>query len=83
MQAKIPVLAVTDPNTDIGTIILNEGFGWWIESNDVSLFRTTINQITCSNNLKSKGQKGYISLLKYYTTSKGYEIITNSLGEKR
>ena len=38
MQAKLPVLAVTDPNTDIGKVITVGGFGWWVESNDAELF---------------------------------------------
>lgn len=38
MQARIPVLAVTDSNTDIGKVIVEGGFGWWCESNDVEQF---------------------------------------------
>ena len=34
MQAKIPVLAVTDPNTDIGKDNVGGKFGWWCESNN-------------------------------------------------
>lgn len=33
MQAGLPVLACTDPNTDVGKIIVDGGFGWWCESN--------------------------------------------------
>ena len=39
MKAKVPVLACTDPNTDIGKIITEGGFGWWCESNDAKAFR--------------------------------------------
>lgn len=38
MQAKLPVLAVTDSNTDIGKVIVDGGFGWWCESNDEESF---------------------------------------------
>lgn len=38
MQAKLPVLAVTDPNTDIGKVITEGGFGWWCESDDAEQF---------------------------------------------
>lgn len=38
MQAKLPVLAVTDPNTDIGKVITEGGFGWWCESNNAESF---------------------------------------------
>ena len=39
MQAKVPVLACTDPNTDIGKVIEEGGFGWWCESNDAVAFQ--------------------------------------------
>lgn len=42
MQAKIPVFAVTDPNTDIGKIITEGDFGWWCESNSVEQFDNCI-----------------------------------------
>lgn len=42
MQAKLPVLAVTDPNTDIGRVIAEGNFGWWCESNDAKGFRKTV-----------------------------------------
>lgn len=45
MQAKIPILACTDSNTDIGKIIVKGKFGWWCESNDVNNFRECINNI--------------------------------------
>lgn len=38
MQAKLPVLACTDPNTDIGKVITEGGFGWWCESDDSQKF---------------------------------------------
>lgn len=44
MQAGIPVLACTDPNTDIGKVITDGGFGWWCESNDVKAFRECVFQ---------------------------------------
>lgn len=42
MQAKLPVLAVTDPNTDIGKVITEGGFGWWCESNNLVSFKKVI-----------------------------------------
>lgn len=45
MQAGLPVLACTDPNSDIGKIITENKFGWWIESSDVDQFKIFINEI--------------------------------------
>lgn len=46
MKSKIPILAATDPNTDIGKIIVKGGFGWWCESNDVNGFISKVQEIT-------------------------------------
>ena len=65
MQAKIPVLACTDSNTDIGKIIEEAGFGSWCESNDVNGFVECVNKI----------DKEWNYLNKYYSTRNGYDII--------
>ena len=46
MQAKLPVLAYTDPNTDIGQVIVDGGFGWWCESANVARFSSCVNAAT-------------------------------------
>lgn len=74
MQAGIPVLACTDPNTDIGKVITEGGFGWWCESNSVEAFSKTVNAVM-SSDLKAMGQKGYNYLLDHYTVAKSYDII--------
>lgn len=74
MQAGIPVLAVTDPNTDIGKIIAAGGFGWWCESNDVKAFCERVNAV-CKNDLMDMNEKEIQYLESHYSVEKGYEII--------
>lgn len=74
MQAGIPVLACTDPNTDIGKVITEGGFGWWCESNDVVAFNATIQEILASDVL-SAGNAGFDYLNKHYTVEKGFRAI--------
>ena len=74
MQAKIPVFAVTDPNTDIGKVIVDGGFGWWCESNNVDSFIMLMKTIENEIDL-NMGSNGYKYLIDNYTTDKGYEII--------
>lgn len=81
MQATIPVLACTDPNTDIGEVITDGGFGWWCESNDVNAFRGTIDGI-CDGYKEPKGQNGYDLLKKEYSSEVGYKIIMKSVMNK-
>lgn len=63
MQAGLPVLACTDPNTDIGKVIVEGGFGWWCESNDVNAFSLFIENI-CDENIAGRNSWEY--LLKNY-----------------
>lgn len=74
MQAGIPILAVTDPNTDIGKVIVDGGFGWWCESNDVLSFDEKIWE-ACKTDLVDMGAKGFRYLEEHYSAEKGYEII--------
>ncbi len=74
MAAKLPVLAVTDTNTDVGKVIVNGGFGWWCESNDVKGFDKLIKTISDAH-LISIGKKGYQYLYDHYRVSISYETI--------
>ena len=73
MQAKIPVLAVTDPNTDIGKEIVDGRFGWWCESDNVNQFRHIITSI--DDGIKEKGLNGWKILQDYYNVESTYYII--------
>ena len=49
MSAKLPVLAVTDPNTDIGKVITEGGFGWWCESDKSANFVAAIQRVLAAD----------------------------------
>lgn len=74
MQAGLPVLACTDPNTDIGRVITKGGFGWWCESDDVSEF------VNCVRLILKESHGGFeetefMYLRKNYSVTSCYEII--------
>ena len=77
MQAKIPVLAVTDPNTDVGKVIVDGGFGWWCESNDVKAFDHIVRNV-CNVNAVMKNWE-YQYLKDNFTAEKTYNTIMNSV----
>lgn len=79
MQAKLPVLACTDPNTDIGQVITAGGFGWWCESNDPNAFVACVNE-ACNADLGSMGKKGYAYLEEHYSVAKTSETILSKFG---
>ncbi|MGN0818802.1 MAG: glycosyltransferase family 4 protein [Christensenellaceae bacterium] len=76
MQAGLPVLACTDPNTDIGKVIVEGGFGWWCESNDVKSFNSVIAECLGAD-LDNIGNNGYNYLLKKYSVKENYESIND------
>jgi len=78
MQAKIPVLAVTDPNTDIGKVIVDGGFGWWCESNSVDGFVSEVQSII-SSNICDKTVNEYQYLLDYYSCANAYHLIMRKI----
>lgn len=78
MQAKIPVLACTDPNTDIGKVITNGGFGWWCESDDCEEFSKIITSIKAVD-LKPMKEKVYCFLINNYSVEKAYRTIEKSI----
>lgn len=77
MQAKIPVLAVTDPNTDIGKVIVDGGFGWWCESNDIDSFLALISKIKTDKDIQ--GANGWNYLVSHYSSKQSYELIVERL----
>lgn len=79
MQAGLPVLAATDPNTDIGKAIIEGEFGWWCISNDINSFVKKVDEALKSD-LISIGNKSKQNLCKY-SVDKQYEIIINSISE--
>lgn len=66
MQAGLPVLACTDPNTDVGKVITEGGFGWWCESDDVDSFSEKLDN-ACSANLDEMGELALRYLNSHYS----------------
>ena len=76
MQAKIPVLACTDPNTDIGKVITGGGFGWWCESNDTAAFSAVVEKIE-TEDIAQMGQAEMQYLKDNYSVEDAYETIVD------
>lgn len=78
MQARLPVLCCTDPNTDVGDVCQGGGFGWKCLSNDVSSFFTAVDS-ACAADREAMGAKSYEYLLANYTAEQGCRIIMKGL----
>ena len=78
LQAKLPVLAATDSNTDIGKVITDGGFGWWCKSNSVEKFNKEV-EAALNADTYELGEVAYKYLTDNYTVKQGYSIIQKRL----
>lgn len=77
MQKGMPVIACTDPNTDIGKVITDGNFGWWCESNLPENF-TKAADAAIEADISEHGKNAFNYLEKNYTAQKCHEIILSS-----
>jgi len=80
LEYKMPIIAATDLNTDIGVLAEQNGYGLWSENGDMEGFAANVERILLPNNLSQMGQNGYNFLLANYTVEKSYEIIMQKVG---
>ena len=79
MQSKLPTLACTDPNSDVGRVMLEGGFGWWCESNSTEEFDKVV-QESMKADLKAMGERAYTYLDEVWNVRKQYADIAKSIG---
>ena len=80
MQNGMPVLACTDPNTDVGKVIVDGKFGWWCESDSAESFEAAVNQAIKSD-LKALGDNSFKYLNEHFSASESYNIILKSISK--
>lgn len=74
LENKMPVLCATDPNTDMGRLAEENGFGFWCESNSVEAFNMVLEKMILADRLKM-GENGYEFLKKNYLIENTYNAI--------
>ena len=74
MQAGLPILACTDPNTDVGRVIIEGGFGWWCESNDCETFYNHVKRL-CYKDISISSEKAFKVLKQRYCSDYVYGIL--------
>lgn len=82
MDAGLPIISATDPNTDIGAIIVRAGAGLWCESNDIDGFLTCVDTMKKDEIFRiSAGEASKQLLLDHYTASPSADIILDKINE--
>ncbi len=75
MQASIPVMAATDLNTDLGSVITEGNFGFWCESGNSIEFNEMITKL-CNEKLRTEmgaNARNYLEI--HFNVKLSYEII--------
>lgn len=78
LENGMPVLCATDPNTDMGRIAEENGFGFWCESNSVEAFTAILDRMIAADR-KAMGEKGYEFLKANYTVENTYGAIVSHI----
>ncbi|MCO5240640.1 MAG: glycosyltransferase family 4 protein [Chitinophagaceae bacterium] len=79
-NAKLPILAAIDANTDYGKLLEESGSGLWSISGDMEKYTQNFNTLYNDSSLrKQMGENGYAYLMNYLTPKKTYNNIINTI----
>lgn len=82
MEFRMPVIAATDVNTDMGSIIEKHKFGFWAESGDLLKIVRHIDYFaTNKNKIIEMGLNGFNHLHQNYTVSHSYQQIVKHFND--
>ena len=84
LEYKMPIIAATDINTDIGTIAEKNGYGYCCESKYVESFTACVNKykknfFTTPDTIRKMGERGYQFLLDNYQVDSTYQKIISHI----
>jgi glycosyltransferase involved in cell wall biosynthesis len=80
LENKMPVLAATDINTDIGKIIEDAGCGFWVQSNNINAYNECLQKFIIEPNIiEIMGNKSFELLNKNYTIDITYKKVIEKL----
>lgn len=75
MDARLPVLAVTNQSSDVGDVICQGHFGWKIQSGRARDVVQKMGEISKMDGLRQYGENAYQYLLRNYTPKAAFDAI--------
>lgn len=78
LEMKMPIIAATDINTDIGDIIEANNCGFKVMAGKQAQMQQNIDQIL-NDNLEEMGNNGYNLLNEEYVIEKSYQLVVNKI----
>lgn len=84
LEYKMPVIAATDPNTDVGLIARENEYGFWSLSGDLENMNRNIASLASNKDLQYRmGENGHKFLKANYTVDHTYKIIMRHFSDKQ
>lgn len=77
LEMRMPVIAATDKNSDIGDIIEKANCGYKVITGDIIKMNSVISKIFMKNNLEVMGNNGWNLLKSNYLVDFSYQLIIN------
>lgn len=78
LEYKMPIIAATDVNTDIGILAMQNEYGYCCESKNVDDFTRCVNRYVGNpSSIRVMGEKGYQFLKENYLVDHTYNAIMN------
>ena len=81
MEMELPILACTDPVTDVGKVVEEGGFGWACLSDSPKSFKRKVEEILISG-IGNKGKVGREYLETNYSSDVSFHQIMRALGRE-
>ena len=78
LMERKPIIAATDPNTDIGAIAEANGYGFWCPGNDAAAFTQCMDRMLAADR-SAMGEAGYRFFMDNYTVEHTYGQIMKHL----
>jgi glycosyltransferase involved in cell wall biosynthesis len=76
LENRMPILAATDINTDIGPVLHRAGCGFWCESGDLNNYNKLLNTFVKQRSLIEKmGENSYKLLLENFRVERTFDLI--------
>lgn len=75
LENKMPVIAATDSNTDLGVILENNNIGKWSRSGDLITMQKCLDFFCNIETIKTYGNNGYDYMVNHFHVDKSYKII--------
>jgi len=78
LENKLAIIAATDSSTDLGQVIVRNGFGLWSEAGDLDSLAKNVSFIAGNPHLcKIMGEKGYNYMKDNFSVDISYNAIVN------